>query len=151
MFSFLCSCLCMRVWYTWDTQHFVVLTKKTVITIEGAKCTCCCCVVCFALYTWWYCSAYEIIKLKGYTSWAIGLSVASLVSSIMKNTRSCYAVSVSVQVGLVVVSLMPRVSVMCCFSVVDSKCFQLLFTLSQIDENSTELLTLMRQTLTGYG
>ncbi|KAK4318455.1 hypothetical protein Pmani_010538 [Petrolisthes manimaculis] len=42
-------------------------------------------------------SAYEIIKLKGYTSWAIGLSVASLVSSIMKNTRSCYAVSVSVQ------------------------------------------------------
>lgn len=42
-------------------------------------------------------SAYEIIKLKGYTSWAIGLSVATLVSSIMKNMRSCYAVSVSVQ------------------------------------------------------
>lgn len=42
-------------------------------------------------------SAYEIIKLKGYTSWAIGLSVASLVSSVLKNTRSCYAVSVAVQ------------------------------------------------------
>jgi len=42
-------------------------------------------------------SAYEIIKLKGYTSWAIGLSVASLVSSIMKNQRRCYSVSVNVQ------------------------------------------------------
>ncbi|XP_037790444.1 L-lactate dehydrogenase-like isoform X1 [Penaeus monodon] len=42
-------------------------------------------------------SAYEIIKLKGYTSWAIGLSVASLVSSIVKNMRACYAVSVAVQ------------------------------------------------------
>jgi len=41
--------------------------------------------------------AYEIIKLKGYTSWAIGLSVASLVSSIMKNQRRCYSVSVNVQ------------------------------------------------------
>lgn len=29
MFSFLCSCLCMRVWYTWDTQHFVILTKNS--------------------------------------------------------------------------------------------------------------------------
>ena len=56
--------------------------------------------LCALLWTdhWCY-SAYEIIKLKGYTSWAIGLSVASLVSSIMKNTRSCYAVSVAVQVG----------------------------------------------------
>ena len=58
---------------------------------------------CALLWTdlWCY-SAYEIIKLKGYTSWAIGLSVASLVSSIMKNTRSCYAVSVAVQVGVCV-------------------------------------------------
>lgn len=56
--------------------------------------------LCALLWTdlWCY-SAYEIIKLKGYTSWAIGLSVASLVSSIMKNTRSCYAVSVAVKVG----------------------------------------------------
>ncbi|KAB7494451.1 L-lactate dehydrogenase [Armadillidium nasatum] len=42
-------------------------------------------------------SAYEIIKLKGYTSWAIGLSVASLVNSVMKNMRACYAVSTAVQ------------------------------------------------------
>jgi len=42
-------------------------------------------------------SAYEIIKLKGYTSWAIGLSVASLVSSIMKNQRRCYSISVNVK------------------------------------------------------
>jgi len=42
-------------------------------------------------------SAYEIIRLKGYTSWAIGLSCASLVSSIMKNQRRAYSVSVNVQ------------------------------------------------------
>jgi len=42
-------------------------------------------------------SAYEIIKLKGYTSWAIGLSCASLVHCIMKNQRRCFSVSVSVQ------------------------------------------------------
>jgi len=42
-------------------------------------------------------SAYEIIRLKGYTSWAIGLSCASLVSSIMKNQRRCYSVSVNVK------------------------------------------------------
>jgi len=42
-------------------------------------------------------SAYEIIRLKGYTSWAIGLSCASLVCSIMKNQRRCYSVSVCVQ------------------------------------------------------
>lgn len=41
-------------------------------------------------------SAYEIIKLKGYTSWAIGLSCASLVSSIMKNQRRTYSISVNV-------------------------------------------------------
>lgn len=42
-------------------------------------------------------SAYEIIKLKGYTSWAIGLSVAALTSSILKNSRKIHAVSVNVQ------------------------------------------------------
>ncbi|KAF4529755.1 hypothetical protein B566_EDAN018035, partial [Ephemera danica] len=29
-------------------------------------------------------SAYEVIKLKGYTSWAIGLSVATLVQTILR-------------------------------------------------------------------
>lgn len=38
-------------------------------------------------------SAYEVIKLKGYTSWAIGLSVASLASSILGNTSNVHAVS----------------------------------------------------------
>jgi len=42
-------------------------------------------------------SAYEIIKLKGYTSWAIGLSVASLVRCFLKNMRQCFAVSVGVK------------------------------------------------------
>ncbi|KAF2896294.1 hypothetical protein ILUMI_09879 [Ignelater luminosus] len=42
-------------------------------------------------------SAYEVIKLKGYTSWAIGLSVASLASAILNNTGRIHAVSVHVQ------------------------------------------------------
>lgn len=44
-------------------------------------------------------SAYEIIRLKGYTSWAIGLSVAILCFSIIRNTRNIFAVSVSVKVS----------------------------------------------------
>ena len=43
-------------------------------------------------------SAYEIIRLKGYTSWAIGLSVSTLTKAILKNTRNVYAVSTFVQV-----------------------------------------------------
>ncbi|XP_053683998.1 L-lactate dehydrogenase isoform X2 [Sabethes cyaneus] len=38
-------------------------------------------------------SAYEVIKLKGYTSWAIGLSVASLASALLRNTYNVHAVS----------------------------------------------------------
>ncbi|XP_075402104.1 L-lactate dehydrogenase A-like 6B isoform X2 [Tenrec ecaudatus] len=38
-------------------------------------------------------SAYDIIKRKGYTSWAIGLSVADLVESILKNLRRVHPVS----------------------------------------------------------
>lgn len=44
-------------------------------------------------------SAYEVIKLKGYTSWAIGLSVASLASSILRNTNNVHAVSTLVNVS----------------------------------------------------
>ncbi|XP_017484022.1 PREDICTED: L-lactate dehydrogenase [Rhagoletis zephyria] len=42
-------------------------------------------------------SAYEVIKLKGYTSWAIGLSSAALASAILNNTSNIVAVSTSVQ------------------------------------------------------
>lgn len=38
-------------------------------------------------------SAYDIIRLKGYTSWAIGLSVSSICSSILKDERRVYALS----------------------------------------------------------
>jgi len=38
-------------------------------------------------------SAYEVIKLKGYTSWAIGMSVADLVASITKNMHKVHPVS----------------------------------------------------------
>ena len=30
-------------------------------------------------------SAYEVIKLKGYTSWTIGLSVVDLIESVLKS------------------------------------------------------------------
>ncbi|KAJ8248927.1 hypothetical protein GJAV_G00229270 [Gymnothorax javanicus] len=42
-------------------------------------------------------SAYEVIRLKGYTSWAIGLSVNALVQSILKNLRSVHPVSTLVK------------------------------------------------------
>lgn len=45
-------------------------------------------------------SAYEVIRLKGYTSWAIGLSVASLASAILRNTNNVHAVSTLVSVSL---------------------------------------------------
>lgn len=43
-------------------------------------------------------NAYEIIKLKGYTSWAIGLSVSALAHAIINNMKSVYAVSVNFKV-----------------------------------------------------
>ncbi|WKX93589.1 hypothetical protein Q1695_011115 [Nippostrongylus brasiliensis] len=41
-------------------------------------------------------SAYEIIKLKGYTSWAIGLSVAKIVQAVFSNSRNVFALSTNV-------------------------------------------------------
>ncbi|XP_008310550.1 L-lactate dehydrogenase A chain [Cynoglossus semilaevis] len=41
--------------------------------------------------------AYEVIKLKGYTSWAIGMSVANLVETIVKNMRRVHPVSTLVK------------------------------------------------------
>ena len=43
-------------------------------------------------------SAYEVIKLKGYTNWAIGLSVADLVESMLKNLSRIHPVSTMVKV-----------------------------------------------------
>lgn len=48
-------------------------------------------------------SAYEIINLKGYTSWAIGLSVASLVTAVLHNSRHVHALSTNVKVSVFVV------------------------------------------------
>ncbi|KAM8971687.1 L-lactate dehydrogenase A chain-like isoform X1 [Sarcophilus harrisii] len=42
-------------------------------------------------------SAYEVIKLKGYTSWAIGLSVADLVRTMMNNLRRVHPVSTMIK------------------------------------------------------
>lgn len=41
--------------------------------------------------------AYEVIKLKGYTSWAIGVMVSTLCNAILKNQRMVYALSTLVQ------------------------------------------------------
>lgn len=38
-------------------------------------------------------SAYEVIKLKGYTNWAIGLSVADLIESMLKNLQDSSSVN----------------------------------------------------------
>lgn len=42
-------------------------------------------------------SAYEVIKLKGYTNWAIGMSVADLAESILKNLSRVHPVSTMVK------------------------------------------------------
>ncbi|KFV66698.1 L-lactate dehydrogenase B chain, partial [Dryobates pubescens] len=42
-------------------------------------------------------SAYEVIKLKGYTNWAIGLSVADLCESMLKNLSRVHSVSTLVK------------------------------------------------------
>ena len=38
-------------------------------------------------------SAYEIINLKGYTSWAIGLSVATICQTILRDEKRVFALS----------------------------------------------------------
>ncbi|XP_018603033.1 L-lactate dehydrogenase B-A chain isoform X2 [Scleropages formosus] len=42
-------------------------------------------------------SAYEVIKLKGYTNWAIGFSVANLTESVVKNLSRVHPVSTMVK------------------------------------------------------
>ncbi|XP_036025230.1 L-lactate dehydrogenase A-like 6B isoform X1 [Onychomys torridus] len=42
-------------------------------------------------------SAYNIIKMKGYTSWAIGLSVADIAESILRNLRKTHPVSTNIK------------------------------------------------------
>eukprot|EP00064_Thunnus_orientalis_P017842 superscaffoldBa00003907_g17928 len=42
-------------------------------------------------------SAYEVIRLKGYTNWAIGLSVADLTESLMRNMNRIHPVSTMVE------------------------------------------------------
>lgn len=44
-------------------------------------------------------SAYEIIRLKGYTSWAVGLSVAEITFSLLRNTNNIHAVSTLIDVS----------------------------------------------------
>jgi malate/lactate dehydrogenase len=44
-------------------------------------------------------SANEILKLKGYTSWAIGLSVAFICNAILRNEKKVIALSTYVKVN----------------------------------------------------
>ncbi|XP_063986637.1 L-lactate dehydrogenase [Diachasmimorpha longicaudata] len=57
-------------------------------------------------------SAYEVIKLKGYTSWAIGLSIANLASAILRNSGQVHAVS-TISTGLHGISEQVFLSVPC--------------------------------------
>lgn len=41
--------------------------------------------------------AYQVIKLKGYTSWAIGLTISTLCGGILANKRAVYPLSTLVQ------------------------------------------------------
>jgi len=50
-------------------------------------------------------SAYEIIKLKGYTSWAIGIMVSTLCNAILKNQRLIYALSTFAKVSCAVLTV----------------------------------------------
>lgn len=34
-----------------------------------------------------------MIKLKGYTSWAIGMSVATMTQALLRNQKNVYAIS----------------------------------------------------------
>lgn len=45
-------------------------------------------------------SAYEVIKLKGYTNWAIGFSVADLCETILKNLYRVHSVATLVKVRI---------------------------------------------------
>ncbi|KAG3285627.1 L-lactate dehydrogenase C chain [Ictidomys tridecemlineatus] len=51
----------------------------------------------FDFFPFYNCSAYEVLKLKGYTSWAVGLSVTDLAGSILKNLRRVHPVSTMVK------------------------------------------------------
>ncbi|PIO23073.1 hypothetical protein AB205_0136730 [Aquarana catesbeiana] len=42
-------------------------------------------------------SAYDVIRLKGYTNWAIGMSVADLAESILKNLSRVHPISTMVK------------------------------------------------------
>lgn len=42
--------------------------------------------------------AYEVIQLKGYTNWAIGLSCAEILSTILKNQQRVHPVSCFIKV-----------------------------------------------------
>ena len=57
-------------------------------------------------------SAYEVIKLKGYTSWAIGLSISNLASAILRNSNQVHAVSTMVAVSKLQRTVLPLCNIM---------------------------------------
>lgn len=50
-------------------------------------------------------SAYDVIRMKGYTSWAIGLSIADMASSLLRNASDVHAVSTFVEVSSTILSI----------------------------------------------
>ncbi len=45
-------------------------------------------------------SAYDIINLKGYTSWSIGLSVATICQTILRNEKRIFPLSTLITVRI---------------------------------------------------
>lgn len=48
-------------------------------------------------------SANKVIKLKGYTSWAVGITVSAISASILNNLGNIHALSTMVKVSCVVI------------------------------------------------
>ena len=93
---------CARVTLRYIMQLYIVLLIISVISYKACvqwKLFLCSSYPTFSCPLLSY-SAYEVIKLKGYTSWAIGLSVADLAESIMKNLRRVHPISTMIKVGL---------------------------------------------------
>ncbi len=57
-------------------------------------------------------SAYEVIHLKGYTSWAIGMCVSVLCAALLQDTEEVFPVSVSLKGlhGITVCSILAQAS-----------------------------------------
>lgn len=57
----------------------------------------------FFSFSWFMCRAMEVLKGKGQRSWSVGLSVADLVDSILKDKRKVHSVSTLAKVNVLLI------------------------------------------------